>query len=139
MNLSLHHIGYLVPHIDEARETYMQQFGYKIHSPVIHDPVQTALVQFLRLPADSSYLELISPAGEQSRLSAALAKGGGLNHLCYRTTDLDAEIARMRSSGLLLLRKPVPAVAFGGRRIAWMRGQEPFPIELVEAGNEGEL
>lgn len=139
MSLSLHHVGYLVAQIDAAGDLYRKQFGYQIASAIIHDPVQTAMVQFLRLPGDSSYLELISPAGPDSRLSSALAKGGGLNHLCYCTAELDSEIERLRSMGLILLRKPVPAAAFSGRRIAWMRGTDPIPIELVESGARGEL
>ncbi len=139
MSLSLHHVGYLVAHIETESARYREQFGYEVASPVIHDPVQTAMVQFFRLPGDSSYLELISPAGPDSRLSAALAKGGGLNHLGYCTLELDSEIERLRSRGMILLRKPVQAVAFNGRRIAWIRGSDPVPIELVEAGGKGEL
>jgi hypothetical protein len=38
----------------------------------------------------------------------------------------------MRSAGGILARKPKPAVAFDGRRIAWILTSDKFLIELLE-------
>jgi methylmalonyl-CoA/ethylmalonyl-CoA epimerase len=38
---------------------------------------------------------------------------------------------------MLILHKPVPAVAFEGRRIAWLMGMDGIPIELVERNAKG--
>jgi methylmalonyl-CoA/ethylmalonyl-CoA epimerase len=139
MSLSLHHIGLVVADVAEAAATYVRRFGYEIKSDVIHDPTQTAYVQFLKLPGDALYLELVAPDGPKSKLAGALGKGGGLNHLCYAADDLEAECHRLRAEGLFPLRAPVPAAAFPGRRIAWFFGRDRVPVELVERGPAGEL
>jgi methylmalonyl-CoA/ethylmalonyl-CoA epimerase len=132
----LHHIGLLVPEIAKAAEIYTRRYGYELTSDVILDPRQTAYVQFLRLPGDSAQLELVSPTGEHSKLSNALRKGGGLNHLCYATNDIETACRLLRAEQMILLQAPVAAVAFPGRRIAWLMGGDRTPIELVEAGED---
>ena len=77
-------------------------------------------------------LELIQPMTPDSPVSRFLEKGGGLHHLCYEVRDLFEQIQRMKSQGALLIRSPKPAVAFGGRRIAWMRTRDALLIEYLE-------
>jgi methylmalonyl-CoA/ethylmalonyl-CoA epimerase len=136
--MNVHHFGIVVANIEAATAHYVRLYGYEAKSGIIHDPVQTAYVQFLKLPSDSVYLEFISPDRPDSRLSNALKKGGGLNHICYSTTDIEAEVQELRKSGLFLLQAPVAAAAFPGRRIAWLIGTDRIPIELVEKAPPGE-
>ena len=137
--LTLHHVGVAVAQIEAAAEYYVKTFGYSLESPIIHDPRQTAYVQFLRLAGDSAFLELVAPDGPGSKLAAAVKKGGGLNHLCYRSTDIEAAVRDLNAKGMFTLCEPVPAVAFPGRRIAWLLGGDPIPIELVETGQPDKL
>jgi methylmalonyl-CoA/ethylmalonyl-CoA epimerase len=136
--LHLHHVGYAVKLIDSIAATYASRYGYDISTPVIHDPLQTAFVQFLRLPGDRAYLEFVSPDGPESKLTNA-AKRGGLNHLCYTAGPLEAAIAQLEATGMRLISEPKAGVAFGGRRICWLLGEDPLPIELVERRNEDDL
>jgi methylmalonyl-CoA/ethylmalonyl-CoA epimerase len=138
MKLNLHHVGMLVKKIPEAVEFYVQM-GYEIKTPIIHDPIQTAYVRFLKLAADRVFLELVSPDGPDSKLATALQKGEGLNHLCYYTEDIQACCQWLRESGFLLIAEPVAAVAFNGRRVAWFRGAARLLVEVVERGEEGYL
>jgi hypothetical protein len=41
-------------------------------------------------------------------------------------------MAGMKSRGALIARRPKPAVAFEGRRIAWMLTAEKMLVELLE-------
>ena len=94
-----HHTGLLVKSMEAATALQVERYGYRIESPVIHDPVQTAFVRFLRLPGAAHWLELVSPEGERSKLAEALRKrGDGLHHLCYEVDDLDAACAHLRQS-----------------------------------------
>jgi methylmalonyl-CoA/ethylmalonyl-CoA epimerase len=133
---SLHHVGYAVPAIELVTPVYVKRFGYEVCTPVIHDPTQTAYVQFLRLPGDRVFLELVAPDSAESKLSRAVRRGGALNHLCYSVEDIEAATARLREEGMAILSAPVPAVAFKGRRISWLLGDDPLPIELVERGGD---
>ena len=60
------------------------------------------------------------------------AKGGGLHHVCYVVDNLEEAIATARSHGALVTRQPMPAVAFGGRRIAWIYTKNRLLIEYLE-------
>jgi methylmalonyl-CoA/ethylmalonyl-CoA epimerase len=62
----------------------------------------------------------------------AIEKGGGLNHLCYSTGDIEAACRSLRQADMVIVHEPTPAVAFGGRRIAWLVGQDRVLTELVE-------
>ena len=131
LGFELHHTGYAVEQIEPLAEKYRSRYGYTIATAILHDPLQTAFVQFLKLPRSSSYLELVAPDSPQSKLTGALKRGGGLNHLCYLCGPIEQAIAHLESEGMLLISDPKPAIAFGGRRICWLYG-EGLPIELVE-------
>lgn len=137
--LKLHHVGFAVADLKEVSARYVSLYGYEICSAIFHDPVQTAHVQFLRLPGDTTFLEIVTPDGPRSKLSGSVARGGGLNHLCYATEDIDRSFAELQVLELMPLCAPVPAAAFAGRRIAWLCGVDRVPIELVERGAPGQL
>jgi methylmalonyl-CoA/ethylmalonyl-CoA epimerase len=138
MDLNFHHVGVLVKDIAEASPHY-GRLGYRPATEVVHDPVQTAHVQFFRLPGDGAYLELVAPDDADSKLANALRKGGGLHHVCYSTAGIAGACEELSAAGWFLIAAPVPAVAFGGRRIAWLRGADRVLMELVEKGGDGEL
>jgi methylmalonyl-CoA/ethylmalonyl-CoA epimerase len=136
--LILHHVGHAVKAIEPVAEVYASRYGYVVCTPIIHDPLQTAYVQFLLLPGDSVYLELVSPDGPESRLSNAVRKGGGLNHLCYIADDLEKTAEKLIECDMMLLSPPQPAVAFAGRRVCWLMGDDMIPIELVKRREPGD-
>lgn len=130
----MHHIGYLVGNISESAQRFVEAFGYVVESDSIADPEQTATVQFLRLPADSVWLELVSPLGTPSKLDAALRRGEGIHHLCFEVLDIESSVDRLRRYSIRTIAPIVPAVAFGGRRITWLTNRSGALFELVEAG-----
>lgn len=134
MTTRLHHIGIAVHDLDAAARELVDLLGYRVRSRVIHDPVQTAHVQFLQQESDPACVELVTPDGPASKLSGALKRGGGLNHLCYAVGDIDAACRRLSEGGMLIVQEPVAAVAFPGRRIAWLMGGARVLTELVEEG-----
>jgi methylmalonyl-CoA/ethylmalonyl-CoA epimerase len=138
MTLHLHHTGIAVPDLAAAAKTYADRYGYELCGPPVHDPAQRACVQFLRLPGDGVYLELVAPDGPASHLNPAAAQGG-LHHLCYTADDLAAACRELRGRGMTLVRAPVPAVAFSGRSIAWLMGRDRVLVELVERGSEADF
>jgi methylmalonyl-CoA/ethylmalonyl-CoA epimerase len=132
MNLSLHHIGIAVADISIATADYRRRLGCELQGELVHDPVQTALIQFLRLPGDSVLIELVAPDGPKSKLNNAVKKGGGINHVCHSTSDIELACRSLEQEGMVVIQEPIPAVAFGGRRIAWLMGDDQVLTELVE-------
>ena len=134
--LHLHHIGHATADIPAQAVIYAARFGYEPATAILHDPLQTARVQFLKLPNEPTYLELVAPDGPASKLSAQVRRGATLNHLCYTAGPLTTAIAHLEATGMKLISDPKPAIAFAGRRICWLLGTDQLPIELVERRNE---
>ena len=144
--LRFHHTGYAVREIAASAAMFTGTFGYTIASAVIHDPLQTALVQFLAMPSAPEYalnhppyLELVAPDGPASKLTRTVEKRPGLNHLCYTAPALAATIDHLTSQGLTLFSEPKPAVAFAGRQICWLMAPDGLLVELVERRNDEDL
>ena len=83
--------------------------------------------------------ELVEPAGEVSPVSNFLKKRGGLHHVCYEIDDLESGLREARSVGLVIVADPAPAVAFGGRRIAWVCSKKRLLMELLERNGSSGL
>jgi methylmalonyl-CoA/ethylmalonyl-CoA epimerase len=134
-NPSLHHVGYVVSSIAESIERWQTAVSPISTSETFDDPIQRARVIFLDLPPDGGVkLELIEPLGSDSPVAKFDQKGGGLHHLCFEVDDVEEQIRKMRVLKAMLIRQPKPAVAFGGRRIAWMQTRERLLVEYLERG-----
>lgn len=135
MDLKFMHMGVAVPDIAKALPVYRDLFGYEVTSGPFDDPIQKVTVCFLGPNASfPMQIELVAPLNEQSPVRKILSKGGGAYHLCYSTADLDRTLAEMSAKGCVTVSEPVPAVAFSGRRIAWLFTPTRQLLELVEAG-----
>ena len=99
---------------------------------VFEDPIQKVKVAFLETPGSDVQIELGEPAAADAPVTAFLEKGGGLHHLCYEVDDCDATLQLVRQRKGLIVKRPSPAVAFGGRRIAWALTAEKLLLEYVE-------
>ncbi|HET7207537.1 MAG TPA: VOC family protein [Terriglobales bacterium] len=130
---SFHHVGFVVSSIQNTIQQFMQSLKAEWDRDIVHDPLQQVSVTFLRgqNPADPLF-ELIEPAGEQSPVMSFLKRGGGLHHVCYLSDDMENELATCRQQGTLVVKPPLPATAFGGRRIAWVYTKNKLLIEYLE-------
>ncbi len=130
---ALHHVGHVVASIADSLERWRADLGAVSVSEVFEDPIQKVRAVFLGLPPGGAVqFELLEPAGADSPVASSLTQGGGLHHLCFEVDDLDRYIAQMRALKVNLVRGPQPAVAFNGRRIAWMLTRERLLVEYLE-------
>lgn len=139
LGFKLLHVGVAVDSVAETTESLSKLFGYRVLSGPFEDPIQKVTVNFLaRSDTDVAEIELIEPLTEDSPVRSMLKNGrGGAYHFCFATTDIHAALEHARANGCLLVSQPVPAVAFGGRRIAWIYTPAHQLVEFVEA--EGTL
>ena len=135
LGFKLLHVGVAVPSLDPATESLSTLFGYKVVSGPFEDPIQKVAVNFLaKSDSDIVEIELIAPISEGSPIRSMLKKhGGGAYHLCFETCDIEAALTHARKNGCIIVSEPVPAVAFQGRRIAWIYTPSHQLFELVEA------
>jgi methylmalonyl-CoA/ethylmalonyl-CoA epimerase len=132
----LHHVGFVVNSIAAIGERFAKSIGGIWNGKIIHDPLQAAKVSFIDGPNPfCATVELVEPAGANSPVERFLQRGGGLHHLCYEVAQLEEQLKLSRSMGAMIVRQPLPAVAFGGRRIAWVFTKEKLLLEFLEAAN----
>lgn len=132
-SIRLHHMGFVVADIAAAVPGFQTSLGASWDAQIFADPYQKVKVTFLTTRPGDPQIELVEPVGEDSPVLRFLCdKGGGLHHACYEVVDLEQELQAFRARGALLVKRPKPAVAFQGRRIAWVLTPEKFLIELLE-------
>jgi len=129
----LHHLGCVVPSISAIADAFATSISASWDGQIIHDPLQRVRVAFFKpVDARNPVYELVEPAGADSPVTNFLKKGGGLHHVCYEIEDLEAGLEEARRAGFVTVSPPKPAVAFGGRRIAWICSKNRLLIELLE-------
>jgi methylmalonyl-CoA/ethylmalonyl-CoA epimerase len=130
---NFHHIGFVVASIQNSVQGFLDALQAEWDGTIFHDPNQAVQVTFLHgKHPGNPVLELVEPAGEKSPVTPFLKRGGGLHHLCYEIDGLEDQLALSRAQGGLVVRPPLPAVAFGGRRIAWVYTKNKLLLEYLE-------
>jgi methylmalonyl-CoA/ethylmalonyl-CoA epimerase len=133
--MRLHHVGIVVRDLREYSASCVAFLGLHPATEVFHDPIQKVRVQFWR--DDTGHLlELVEPAAPDSPVNEALRKGGGLNHLCFEVDDIETDLRAALDRGALPVTGIAPAVAFEGRRIAFLFLPDLNLVEFVEAARE---
>lgn len=133
VHLKLHHLGFVVASIKDNGHSLAAALEARWDENIIFDPIQGVNVSFIgREGAAEPLIELVEPAGLASPVSAFLKRGGGLHHLCYETPDLEAQLNLAKPLGTIVVKTPAPAVAFGGRRIAWALTRSKLLLEFLE-------
>ena len=135
--LRLHHVGFVVPKIENSVKGFIHSLGMSWDGAIYEDPTQKVKVTFLATSPSCAQIELIEPAAGDSPVNRFLAKGGGQHHLCYEVDDIDHALTVLRSRKASIVQRPCAAVAFEGRRIAWLITREKLVIELLETKLQG--
>jgi methylmalonyl-CoA/ethylmalonyl-CoA epimerase len=132
-DLKLHHVGFVVRSIQDCGSSFAQALGGTWDGKIFFDPLQKVHVTFFAGRTNTDPLiELVEPGAEDSPVTRFLQRGGGLHHLCYEVNDLEGHLEFCKSVGNTIIRPPVPAVAFGGRRIAWAVTRKKLLLEFLE-------
>jgi methylmalonyl-CoA/ethylmalonyl-CoA epimerase len=126
------HVGIVVGSLDDAARYYTSSFGLREVGGRVIDPLQDVELQFLE-DERGARLELIRPLTADSPAARSLKHGGGVNHICYRVADLEASVRMLVEHDAKVVREPLPAVAFNGRRVAFLYTRQRELVEFVEA------
>jgi methylmalonyl-CoA/ethylmalonyl-CoA epimerase len=130
---TLHHIGFVVFSIQDCVESFARSVGASWDGCIIPEPEQRVRVAFLRgRNPGEAMVELVEPDGADSPVTMFLKRRGGLHHLCYEVDDIESHLRFCESVGTKIIRRPVPAVSFGGRRIAWAITRNKLVVEFLE-------
>jgi methylmalonyl-CoA/ethylmalonyl-CoA epimerase len=130
IDLTFHHVGVACTDI-VAEIARLSPLGYVVEGVEFNDSLQG--VRGVFLTGQAPRLELLEPLDGIKRgvLAPWLEKDIKLYHLAYETRSLTASIERLRRERAKLIVSPVPAVAFGGRKVAFLMLPNRMLIELI--------
>ena len=129
--IRLHHAGIAVRSIADSSALFKKSFGFGPSTEIIEDKTQKVRVGFSEV-SEGVFVEFVEPAGSDTPVSNLLKRGGGIYHLCYRVPNIENAIKQVRQAGGILVSGPVPAEAFGGRKIAFVYTADRNLAEFVE-------
>jgi methylmalonyl-CoA/ethylmalonyl-CoA epimerase len=125
-----HHIGVVCRNLErELRE--LAALGYSPESEPFVDPLQGIRGCFVTGPGPR--LELLTPSGDSSPLSAWLDKGVKMYHQAFEVEHLAEGISTLTVGGGILVSPPKQAVAFNSREVAFVMLPNMLLVELISA------
>lgn len=113
--MKLDHIGIAVKSLDASK--IYQDLGLKIDHV---EDVKTQGVRTAFISVGDANLELLEPLSPDSPVAKFIEKRGeGIHHICFRVTDIESHLARLRKQGYRLINEaPVPGAH--GCRVAFL-------------------
>ena len=132
--MKVHHIGYLVADMDSAVNEFMN-IGYTIRKSTLYDPSRHVYLCFME--NNGVMIELVCPAPD-CKLFTSLKKriGNAPYHICYfpeEDSAFDVALEALQQEGFMMVQPPEAAIAFNGRRVAFMMSSATGLIEILEA------
>lgn len=130
------HIGIAVRRLEEGLQFY-QALGLTCSG---RETVSSQQVDVAFLEVGESRVELLEPTGPESPIARFLEKRGeGVHHVCLRVDDLEAQLERLKSSGVRLINSS-PVDGADGCRVAFIHPSSASGvlIELSQPAPEEE-
>jgi catechol 2,3-dioxygenase-like lactoylglutathione lyase family enzyme len=121
---SLHHVSFVVPDLEPARQFYQDILGLRLKVPGRPD----FGVPGLWLTAGAVEVHLIVPKPGTTGMGEAPAAPSGIaNHVAFRVRDYDQTLQRLRAHGLEVVE------GHYGLRQMWVQDPGGNVIEFLEA------
>lgn len=128
-NLKIHHIGYLVKKITQAKQTF-ETLGYRVEQDTVYDEIRKVDICFL--VKDGYRVELVSPLSPDSVVANLIKKyKNAPYHICYETDDYETAFTELTAGGFLAIDTPTPAPALSGRKVVFLTSASAGMIELI--------
>ena len=125
------HIAIAVHDLEVAVARFLDDFGLRHDGNEVVEAAQTTTA-FFSVP--ETHIELVHPLNGGGPISSYLEKrGGGLHHLCFRTDDIDADVARLKAKGYQFI-GDAPTPGAHGSRVIFIhpKSSDGVLIELSE-------
>lgn len=124
-----HHIGYATASIDQEYR-FFERLGYRADGDAFADPVQGVAGRFLI--GAGPRIELLENLPGSRTLTPWLEAGVRMYHFGYWVDDIEDALQWAKSQRGKVSVQPVPAVAFGGRRICFAIFRTRMMLEFIE-------
>jgi methylmalonyl-CoA/ethylmalonyl-CoA epimerase len=135
MITALDHIAIAVPDLEKSIKRFMEDFGLNFDGT---EDVEAAKTSTAFFPVPPTSIELVHPLRGEGAIAGYLEKkGGGLHHLCFRSDNIEEDIARLKEKGYQFLGdEPTPGAH--GSRVIFIhpRSCDGVLIEINQPGEE---
>ncbi len=132
------HIGIAVRNIEQGIKHWEKVFGYKQMTEPVVNTRQKVKVVFLE-KENSITIKLVEPTDKTSAVYEMARKGGGIHHLCFKTSNLEEKIIELKNQGLRVLAGPEPGEAFENERITFLYGRQGLNVELIDTDKKAKI
>jgi methylmalonyl-CoA/ethylmalonyl-CoA epimerase len=128
--MKISHVGVVVPSIRKALP-YWLACGYEIEIAETFDPLQNIFCCLL-VKDETLPIELVAPSlSGPNPLISRLAKGGGIDHICYEVERLEESLLRESQLGSRIVCQPIFAETFN-RRVGFIVNSGGLLVEYME-------
>lgn len=128
-NWRFHHVGIATNSIDSfSRRISDVSTGEAID---FADSLQGIRGRFVEI--GNMNLEILEPLDDDETLSPWLTAGNRMYQIAFEVDNLDDEIEEARVQKIRIVREAQPAVAFEGRRVAFLMPAPGILVELIES------
>lgn len=126
----LNHVAIVVPDLGAAAELYRNTLGAAVSEPV---PLPDHGVTTVFVELSNSKVELLHPLGDGSPVSNYLNNNpkGGMHHICYEVTDIQAAIEHLQAQGATVLGDGKPSIGAHGLPVVFLHPKD-FCGTLIE-------
>lgn len=124
-----HHIGLATNSV----ESFLSRFGdiENVETFEFEDTIQGVYGKFVNVGGVA--LEIMEPLNSDPTLAPWLKEGNRIYQIAFEVDELDAEIVNAQNEKIRIVRQPHAAVAFNGRRVAFLMPAPGLLIELIES------
>ncbi|MGF9562252.1 methylmalonyl-CoA epimerase [Neorhizobium sp. JUb45] len=125
----INHIAIAVPNLTAAAMPY-KNLGATVSDP---QPLPEHGVTVVFVDLENTKVELLEPLGENSPITAFLAKNpaGGMHHICYEVPDILAARDTAEALGLRVLGDGAPKIGAHGKPVLFLHPKD-FSGTLTE-------
>ena len=124
-----HHVGYATANLERDR-AFFEGLGYTQEGEDFSDPIQGVKGCFMTGPGPR--VELLHNLDGSDTLTPWLEAGIKMYHFAYLVDDLESALLWAKGRRGRVTVAPVPAVAFDGRRIAFVIFRDGHMLEFIE-------
>jgi methylmalonyl-CoA/ethylmalonyl-CoA epimerase len=101
MITALDHIAIAVPDLEASIKRFAEDFGLTFEGS---EDVESAKTSTAFFPLPPTSIELVHPLNGEGPIAGYLEKkGGGMHHLCFRSDNIEEDIARLKAKGYQFL------------------------------------
>jgi len=128
--LQFHRIGIACRDIEKEIRAFAM-VGYGLEGERFSDSLQKIHGCFLVGPGPR--IELLAPMDDTSPVMSWLQKGVKMYHQAYEVKSIEAAVTALGADHAVVVSPAKPAVAFGGRKIAFLMFPNLLLVELIES------